>query len=117
MRRREAILAGFSASLFTPPRVAAAHGSQLELSVESYIFQQYAQRQHKPLGDVLSETIGMTRAAGFHNIELNSEFFTPELRDRTLGLVRENGLRMPSVYSGGALHERELAKATGERAL
>ena len=46
------------------------------MSVEAYIFQQYAARQKKPLGDVMAEVFGMARTAGFHNIELNHGFFT-----------------------------------------
>jgi inosose dehydratase len=85
--------------------------------MEAYIFQQYAQRQHKKLGDVLSEVIPMARSAGFHNIELNAEFLSSELKEKTLALIRSNGLRMPSVYSGGAMHERTLADQTIQRAL
>jgi inosose dehydratase len=87
------------------------------MSVEGYIFQQYAARQKKPLGDVLDEVFGMAHAAGFHNIEVNQGFFTPELRERTLSLLKTNDLRMPSVYVGGAMHTRETAGATTARAL
>lgn len=95
----------------------AADSGDSRLSVEAYIFQQYAQRQHKKLADVLPEVIPMARQAGFHNIELNGEFFTPALKEQTLDLIRANGLRMPSVYSGGALHEKQLADKTIEQAL
>ncbi len=87
------------------------------LGMEAYIFQQYAQRQHKKLGDVLPEVIPMARSAGFHNIELNAEFLSGDLREKTLSLIRSNGLRMPSVYSGGAMHEGALADETIRRAL
>ena len=94
---------------------AAAHRS--ELSVEAYIFQQYAVRQKKPLAGVLDEVIPFARQAGFSNIELNQEFFAPALRRRVLQLLRSNHLSMPSVYVGGAMHEPKLADATIERAL
>lgn len=94
---------------------AAAHRS--ELSVEAYIFQQYAVRQKKPLAGVLDEVIPFARQAGFSNIELNQEFFAPALRRRALQLLRSNHLSMPSVYVGGAMHEPKLADATIERAL
>jgi inosose dehydratase len=87
------------------------------IAVESYIFQQYAQRQKKTLADVIGEVIPMARAAGFRKVELNQQFFAPELRERVLDLIRGNGLRMPSVYVGGAMHRPELADATIQRAL
>jgi inosose dehydratase len=87
------------------------------MSVEGYIWQQYASRQKKSLGEVLDEVIPMARRAGFHNIELNQEYFAPALRERTVQLVRENGLSMPSVYVGGAMHEAKRAEETIARAL
>jgi sugar phosphate isomerase/epimerase len=88
-----------------------------EMSVEGYIFQQYASRLKKPLGDVVSEVIPMARQAGFRNLELNDAFFAPESRERTVSLLRAQGLSMPSVYVGGALHDKDLAKKTIERVL
>jgi inosose dehydratase len=111
MTRRSALLAGASALAW------AAGGDQSRLSVEGYIFQQYAQRKHKKLADVLPEVIPMARNAGFHNIELNAEFFAPDVKATTLELVRSNGLRMPSVYIGGPMHESALADATVPRVL
>jgi inosose dehydratase len=108
--RRQALLTVGGAILFP-----GSSGSRL--SVEGYIFQQYAERQKKQLGDVLSEVFGMAHAAGFHNIEINQAFFTPELRERTLNRLKENQLRMPSVYVGGAMHTRDEAAATTARAL
>ncbi|HXJ41135.1 MAG TPA: TIM barrel protein, partial [Bryobacteraceae bacterium] len=50
-------------------------------------------------------------------VELNQGFFTPDLRDRTLGLLNANGLRMPSVYVGGVMHEASAATKTTESTL
>jgi len=88
-----------------------------QLAVEAYIFQQYAAREKKPLGDVLDEVIPMARNAGFRHIELNQEFFTPPLRNHVLRLLRANGLTMPSVYVGGPMHDPALAESTIDRAL
>jgi inosose dehydratase len=111
LNRRELLVAGSCALL------SGAAPSSSRLSVEAYIFQQYAARQHKKLGDVLDEVLDMTRKAGFRNIELNQEFFAPEFRDRTLALLQSNGLSMPSVYVGGAMHETALADKTIQHAL
>ncbi len=111
MTRRDILLAGAGTMLW------AEDVYHTNLGMEAYIFQQYAQRQHKKLGDVLPEVIPMAKDAGFHNIELNAEFLSSELKEKTLGLIRSNGLQMPSVYSGGAMHETALAEKTIQRAL
>lgn len=111
MTRRSVLITGASALAW------ASQGGQSQLSVEGFIFQQYAQRKHKKLVDVLPEVIPMAKNAGFHNIELNAEFFAPDVKSTTLDLVRSTGLRMPSVYIGGPMHEAALADATAPRVL
>jgi inosose dehydratase len=111
MTRRDLLLA--TAAL---PALAAPSGSA-RLSVEGYIFQQYAELQKKPLREVLPQVLRMAHDAGFQDIELNTNFFAPDTRAGTLGLLRSNGLSMPSVYVGGAMHERSLANATISRAI
>ncbi|MBV8706463.1 MAG: sugar phosphate isomerase/epimerase [Acidobacteriaceae bacterium] len=111
INRRELLLTGIAATL------RAAGNSPSRLSMEAFIFQQYAYRQGKKLGNVLDEVIPMARAAGFRNIELNAEFFAPEIRTRTLNLVRSSKLSMPSVYVGGVLHEEAPAAETIQKAV
>jgi len=113
MKRRELLLLGPAALL----GIAAKRFQTSRLSVEGYIFQQYAARQGKKPADVLEEIFPMARKAGFQNIELNQGFLTRELRSRVLDLVKANGLRMPSVYVGGAMHQRGLAEQTISEAL
>ncbi len=110
MTRRELVLGSVAMAAW-----GAESGSRL--SVEGYIFQQYAARQKKSLGEALGEVIPMARAAGFRNVELNQAFFAGELRAKTLDLLHSNGLRMPSVYVGGLMHEAEAAAKTTELAL
>lgn len=59
----------------------------------------------------------MANAAGFRNIELNPAFFPPAAREQTLAALRADDLRMPSVYVGGNLHEKERADQTISLAL
>ena len=113
MKRRALLLMGPAALL----GLAAKRYQSSRLSVEGYIFQQYAERQHKKLADVLDEIFPMAHKAGFRNIELNQGFLSPELRSHVLDLVEANGLRMPSVYVGGAMHRRDLADRTISQAL
>ena len=110
MTRRELIIGAVAGAAWAAPAAS-------RLSVEGYIFQQFAQRAKKPLGEVLGEVIPMAKAAGFHNVELNQAFFTPELRARATELLQANGLRMPSVYVGGVMHEAGGAAKTTELAL
>jgi sugar phosphate isomerase/epimerase len=113
MRRRDLLMLGPAALL----GMAATRSQSSQLAVEGYIFQQYAQRQHKKLADVLDEIFLMAHNAGYRNIELNQGFLTPELRGRVLELVQANGLRMPSVYVGGSMHQLSLAERTINQAL
>jgi sugar phosphate isomerase/epimerase len=87
------------------------------LAVEGYIFQQYAQSLKRPLEAVIPDALRMVRNAGFRDIELNTAFLQPAGRARTLSLVRSFGLRMPSFYVGGAMHEQDKADQTISRAL
>jgi inosose dehydratase len=112
MNRRDALF------LTAAPLIGHAPGYvSSRLSVESYIWIQYAQRRHKPLGAVLDVIFPMAREAGFRNIELNHDFLTPELRRRVLQLVTVNRLALPSVYVGGPMHERSLADRTMSQCL
>ena len=91
MTRRELLLSASGGLL------SSAQTPRSRMSVEAYIFQQYAQRRHKKLAEVIDEIFPMTRQAGFHNIELNDLFFVPEIRDRVVAAVSANRLGMPSV--------------------
>lgn len=111
MNRRELLITSIATALCSG---ATTH---LRLSMEAYIFQQYASRQNKKLRDVLDEVIPTAYKAGFRNVELNAEFFAPEIRDRTLQLIRSSQLAMPSVYVGGVLHEEAAGTETIKRAM
>ncbi|MGI9073287.1 MAG: sugar phosphate isomerase/epimerase family protein [Bryobacteraceae bacterium] len=87
------------------------------MAVEGYIFQQYAESLKKPLEAVVGEVLPMARAAGFRNIELSPAFFPPEGRDRTVWILRSQGLLTPSLYVGGSMHERDEADRTIATAL
>src|SRR6478735_1057301 len=97
LTRRQAL---FALTAFRPSSPAGSR-----LAVEGYIFQQCASRQKQHLSEIVEEAFAMARQAGFHNIEINTAFFEADTRSRTLAALRANGLRMPSVYCGGAVHE------------
>ncbi len=106
MTRREVLISAIAAA------VGTAATSESKMSVEGYIFQQYAEFLKKPLKDVVAEVIPMARAAGFRNIELNPAFFALDMREHTLSLVRSQRLKMPSLYVGGAMHTKDGADRT-----
>ncbi|HEY6464792.1 MAG TPA: sugar phosphate isomerase/epimerase [Candidatus Acidoferrales bacterium] len=112
LTRRE-MIAGTAAGLLSiTAKAAAAQPTQSRMSVEGYIFQQYMAQKKENLADGLDEIFAMVRGAGFHNLELNNGYFAPELRDRIVSLTQSNGLRMPSAYFGGPMHEEALAEKT-----
>jgi sugar phosphate isomerase/epimerase len=116
LTRREMILGGAATALsLAAPCDAAVSGARM--SVEGYIFQQYMAGKKEKLADGLDEIFSIVRGAGFHHIELNDGYFGPDLRDRVAALVESNGLTMPSIYVGGAMHEEALADATIAKSL
>jgi sugar phosphate isomerase/epimerase len=112
MTRRDLLLGAAGA-----PLALAQKPATFDISVEGYIFQQYAQREKKSLAEVVPEALRMARAAGFKNVELSPPFFAGEMRDSTLSLLGSLGLRMPSIYVGGAIHTKADADRTIDSAL
>ena len=115
LTRREVLLAAAAVVPFAA--CGDAQSAPSRLSVEGYIWQQDAAARKRSLADSLDEILGMARATGFRNIELNNGFFTPALRNRVLELLQSNGLSTPSVYVGGGMHQEALAEATTKQAL
>jgi inosose dehydratase len=111
MTRRQALLVATAAVGVAAPR------KQSQLSLEGYIWQNYAAREKKPLAELLPELFATAPYAGFRYIELNDGFFRAPLKDRVIELTRAHKLLMPSVYVGGTMHERKPADETIARAL
>lgn len=112
-----------AATLLTAPGLlfggagALAAPVRSRLAVEIYIWVELLARQHRSLSDGMPEIFSTAKAAGYRNIELNSDFFTPTLASRTLSLLRKNGLKAPSVYVGGAMHEAAAGAQTAQLAM
>jgi sugar phosphate isomerase/epimerase len=87
------------------------------LSLEGWIWMNLANRAKRPLIDMMDELFPSAPAGGFRNIELNDGFFTPATQSKTLKLVDQHQLRMPSVYVGGILHQSGEADKTIEKTL
>jgi inosose dehydratase len=97
--------------------LAAAGKTPSRLSLEGYIWQNYAALKKRPLAEMLDELFATAPYGGFESIELNNGFFTPALRDKVIALSRANHLSMPSVYVGGSLRDRAAAQQTTAHAL
>ena len=82
------------------------------LAAQVYVWTQHFRRQKKALADGIEDVIAGTRAAGFENVELMSLFLTPELRSKTLELLKVHELKIPIVYNGGPMHETAAARKT-----
>jgi inosose dehydratase len=105
------------AAALTATETVAAVAKPSRLSLEGYIWQNLAARAKKPLADMVDELFATAPYAGFQNIELNHGFFTAALREKVVALTREHGLKMPSVYVGGGMHEPALADRTTASAI
>ncbi|MCP5111818.1 MAG: TIM barrel protein [bacterium] len=82
------------------------------LAVQVYVWTQYLRKKEIALVDGVEDVIAGSTAAGFENAELMSSFFAPEVRERTLELLRKYELAVPVVYHGGPMHTQALAEKT-----
>ncbi len=83
---------------------ALAGGYKPQLAVAFYVWTQMFQRQKKTLADGVEEACAATRRAGYRRVELMSQFFRPEVREKTVRALKLYKLEMPSVYNGGSMH-------------
>ena len=65
---------------------SAAHYAP-KLSVEVYIWIQHLASEKKTLAEGVEEVLASFHGAGYRRVELNQDFFKPELRERTLALL------------------------------
>jgi len=82
------------------------------LAGQAYVWTQYLAKEKRSLSDGLNEIFDGFAQAGYRNIELTSNFFTPELGSRTQELLARYGMKLPIVYNGGPMHEAEGARKT-----
>lgn len=103
----------------------SASGYAPVLSVQAYIWVQHFQAQKRALADGMEEMLATFQRAGYRRVDLIDAFLRPNLRDRTLPLLKKYSLEMPTFYAGSTMHEEragersineivELARATKE---
>jgi inosose dehydratase len=76
------------------------------------VWTQHFSARGVPLAEGVAESLSATRRAGYRAVELMSTFFQPDLREKTIGGLKEHGLALPSVYNGGPLDEDAAAEKT-----
>ena len=112
-----------------PPPLGRRYKPQL--AVQFYVWQQQFRREKKTIAQGVEEAFAAVSRAGYKRVELTSQFWTPEVREKTRALLKQYRLEAPIVYNGGPMHEpaaaektiaatlavAEVAKAAGARAL
>ena len=76
-----------------------------KLSVQIYVWIQQFQSQKKTIAEGLDDALAAIHRAGYRRVELMPEFFQPDLRAKTLGLLKNEQLEIPTLYAGSTLHE------------
>ena len=88
---------------------SAAHYAP-KLSVEIYIWIQHLASEKKTLAEGVDEVLASFHGAGYRRVELNQDFFKPELRERTLALLAKYNLAPETIYVGTTMHEAAAAE-------
>jgi len=88
---------------------SAAHYAP-KLSVEIYIWIQHLASEKKTLAEGVDEVLASFHGAGYRRVELNQDFFKPELRERTFALLAKYNLAPETIYAGTTMHEAAAAE-------
>jgi inosose dehydratase len=98
---------------FLAVMAAAADGMYRPvLAGQAYVWTQSLAKDKRSLGDGLNDIFSSFSQAGYHYLELTSNFFTPELAPRTRDLLKRYDQKLPIVYNGGPMHEAASARKT-----
>jgi inosose dehydratase len=89
---------------------ASAAGYAPKLSVEIYIWIQHLASEKKTLAEGVDEVLASFHGAGYRRVELNQDFFKPELREKTLALLAKYNLAPETIYAGTTMHEAAAAE-------
>jgi len=87
------------------------------LAVHTSIWQAEAALRNQRLADIQEETFTSMQRAGYGRVELTSDFLAPDLRTRTLDLLRRNNLQAAIVAASGPLWDKTAAEDSRERVL
>lgn len=79
-----------------------------QIAAGIYVFSQLGQRMQFSAEERAAWVFDTCRDAGYSAIELMNTYVNPA----SARLLRERGMKVPAVYSGGAVHEPDLAART-----
>lgn len=82
------------------------------VSAETYVWIQRLEKEKKTIADGLEEILAGSHEAGYKNVELSSEFFNPQIRSRTIALLKQYDLGMPTVFASSKLYEPAAAETS-----
>jgi inosose dehydratase len=91
---------------------AAGRKYNPKLGAAMYVFTQQFNKEKKTLAQGIEEAFPAVRRAGYHRVELSNNFLTPDVLDKTMKLLHENGLELPLAYIGGVAHDAAVADKT-----
>lgn len=110
---RMAILGGgalLGRQLSAVAALAGQSGYMPILTTQIYVWTQQFETRKKSLAEGLEEALPAIRRTGYARVELTADFLRPDLRARTLELLKKHELAMPTMYSGSTLHEEDEAE-------
>lgn len=91
---------------------AARPAYKPQLAVQFYVWTQQFRREKKTVAQGMEEAFAAVARAGYKRVDLTSQFWTPELREKTRGLLKQYRLEAPIAYNGGPMHEPAAAEKT-----
>ena len=98
-------------ALLGPARGMAA-GYRPVFAMEAYVWTQVFARQKRTLDEGMDEMFRSSRGAGFRLIGLGTDCALPELREKTVRLLKKYEMAAVTLYAAGPMYERSLAEAT-----
>jgi inosose dehydratase len=91
--------------MFLTAASAFAGPTSTRIACQCYVFEQdYGSRKEKTI-DHVDEILTTVAGAGYHAVELTSNYFPAEKTANTLELLDKHGLALPIAYIGGPMHD------------
>ena len=94
------------------PSLAAKGGYKPRLGIAVYVWTQQFAREKKTLSQGIEEAFPASARAGYRRVDLMSQFWAPDVREKTRALLKQCKLEAVGVYNGGPMHEPEGARKT-----
>jgi sugar phosphate isomerase/epimerase len=93
------------------PLVRAAKYSPV-FAGQAFVWTQHYGRLGQKTNEHYGDILAGFASAGFKNVELMSDWFSPDFAERTAGLLKQNKLACPVCYNGGPMHTADGSEKT-----